>query len=169
MRTTAVAATLAVAGAAAALPSAASGALPQQGVLVASSSLGGVRLGMSAAQVRSVWGGSFGVCRSCRARTWYFTYRDFQPEGAAVTFQKGRVDAVWTLWSPRGWRTRDRSLHLGVPEAQVNGVLGALVSIPCGSYRALIRTRGNVTSVYYLFAGTLWGFGLMRAGASPCR
>jgi len=165
MRLAALATTMVIAGV---LAASASAALPRQGVLVPGKSLAGVGLGMTPAQVRTGWGSSFGVCRSCRARTWYFNYDAFQPQGAAVRFRRGRVDAVWTLWSPPGWRTRDGSLRLGVLEPQVHAALGALVTIPCGSYRALILTRGSVTTVYYLFGDKLWGFGLSRPGASPC-
>src|SRR5215211_4348933 len=165
MRLGAVPTVIVVAGV---LAASASAALPRRGVLVPGKSLGGVRLGMTPAQVRTAWGSSFGVCRSCRERTWYFNYDAFQPQGAAVRFRRGRVDAVWTLWSPPGWHTRDRSLRLGVLEPQVQAAVGALVTIPCGSYRALILTRSGVTTVYYLFGNKLWGFGLSRPGASPC-
>jgi hypothetical protein len=58
-----------------ALAAAASAAasLPRTGVLVAGSSLAGVRLGEPAAQVRAALGGSYGVCRGCVRPTWYFT------------------------------------------------------------------------------------------------
>jgi hypothetical protein len=141
--------------------------LPHPGVLVPGKSLGGVRLGMTPAEVRAQWGNGFGRCRGCAQETWYFNYRAFQPEGAAVRFAKGRVDAVWTLWEPAGWRTSD-GLRLGVPAPQLNARYGALVTISCGTADALIRTKGRVTSVYYVFDDKLWGFGLNRPGAIPC-
>jgi hypothetical protein len=141
--------------------------LPNPGVLVPGKSLGGVRLGMTHAEVRAEWGDSFGRCRGCRQETWYFNYRAFHPQGAAVRFAKGRVDAVWTLWQPTGWRTSD-DLHLGVAAPQLNVRYGALVTITCGNTQALIRTKGRVTSVFYVFGGKLWGFGLNRPGAIPC-
>jgi hypothetical protein len=141
--------------------------LPNHGVLVPGKSLGRVSLGMTHAQVRGEWGGGFGRCRGCAHETWFYNYRDFTPQGAAVRFAKGRVDAVWTLWQPSGWHTSD-GLQLGVSAGQVTAHYGPLVTITCGSYRALIRTKGHVTSVYYLFAEKLWGFGLNRPGASPC-
>jgi len=143
-------------------------ALPTRAELVPGRSLGGVRLGMTPTQVRSLWGKRFGVCRNCAQRTWYFTYRAFQPQGAAVSFRGGRVDAIWTLWSPEGWRTGDGSLRLGADDSRVTAVVGPAVTIPCGSYTALLRTR-RVTTVYYLFGGKLWAFGLMRSEATPCR
>jgi hypothetical protein len=141
--------------------------LPSHGVLVPGKSLGGVSLGMTQAQVRSEWGDTHGRCKGCAQETWYFNYRAFTPQGAAVRFKKQRVDAVWTLWQPPGWRTAD-GLRLGVAAAQVTSRYGALVTITCGSYRALIRTKGRVTSVYYLFGEKLWGFGLSLPGAVPC-
>jgi hypothetical protein len=53
--------------------------------------------------------------------------------------------------------------------ALVTARFGPLVSIDCGSYRALILTRGRVTTTFYAYNGRLWGFGLQRPGASPCR
>ena len=154
----AAAAVLAATATAAPRPAA---ALPKQGELVAGKSLGGIRLGTTAKQVRRTWGGKFAVCRRCRDRTWYFTYRPYQPQGAAVSFRNGRVAAIWTLWSPEGWRTHNRALSLGAPESQATAVLGPLLTVPCGSYSALVRTRGDVTTAYYLFAGKIWGFGLI--------
>jgi hypothetical protein len=141
--------------------------LPSPGVLVPGKSLGGVQLGMTHAQVRTQWGDSFGRCKGCTKETWYFNYRKFRPEGAAVRFANGRVDAVWTLWRPPGWRTSD-GLRLGAAAPTVNIRYGTLVTFTCGSYRALIQTKGRVTSVFYIFGETLWGFGLNRSGASPC-
>ena len=73
------------------------------GALVAGSSLGGVRLGEPAAQVRAALGGSYGVCSGCARPTWYFTYRPFAQPGLGVELTGGRVSAVYTLWQPSGW------------------------------------------------------------------
>lgn len=141
--------------------------LPNPGVLVPGKSLGGVRLGMTQAEVRADWGTRYGRCRGCTQETWYFNYRKFRPQGTAVRFSKRRVDAVWTLWQPPGWRTSD-GLLLDVPAAEVTTHYDALVTITCGSYRALIMTRRRVTTVFYLFGEKVWGFGLNRPGATPC-
>jgi hypothetical protein len=140
--------------------------LPQRGVLVPGQSLGGLRLGMTQAQVQGLWGRQFGRCRKCERETWYFNYEKFHPEGAAVRFRNGRVDAVWTLWKPHGWHVG--TLDLGSPSAAIAARWSALVTIPCGSYDARILTKGTVTTVFYVYTDQLWGFGLSRPGRSPC-
>jgi hypothetical protein len=140
--------------------------LPQRGVLVPSRSLGGVELGMSHAQVQGLWGTRYGRCRSCARETWYFNYEKFHPEGTAVRFRRGRVDAVWTLWKPQGWHVGP--LALGAPPAALAARWSPLVTVPCGAYDARILTKGNVTTVFYMYADQLWGFGLNRPGGSPC-
>src|SRR5262249_36180979 len=140
--------------------------LPRQGVLVPWQSLGGVRLGMTPAQVRRQWGTRFGRCGTCQQKTWFFNYSPFQPEGAAVRFANGRVDAVWTLWKPPGWRLG--GVQLGAPAASLTGRWSALEPVHCDNYEARIARRRGVTTVLYVYAEQLWGFGLSRAGASPC-
>src|SRR4051812_14692911 len=78
-------------------------ALPVHGVLVPGRSLAGVHLGDSTAAVRARLGAGYGVCESCTATTWYFTYRRFTQQGLGVEFRRGRVAAVFTLWEPAGW------------------------------------------------------------------
>jgi hypothetical protein len=141
-------------------------ALPQHGVLVPGRSLGGIELGMTQSQVERAWGTSYGRCRNCARTTWYFNYDKFHAEGAAVRFRKARVDAVWTLWKPDGWRAGN--LALGAPAPAITGAWGALVTIPCGSYEARVLTRRSVTTVFYVYGGKLWGFGLNRSDGSPC-
>jgi len=68
--------------------------LPKHGTLVPFQTLGGVRLGMSPAQVQAAWGTRFGRCRGCAEPTWYYTYRAFTPTGAGVSFRAGKVDSV---------------------------------------------------------------------------
>lgn len=135
-------------------------ALPVAATFVPGRSLGGVRLGEPAAEVRRTLGRGFGVCRGCATPTWYFTYRRFDDEGLAVELTRGRVSAVYTLWQPPGWHDT-RGVRLGAPEAQV----GQGVPIACAKYNAVVRG----TSVYYLVNGSVWGFGLVPRGRSPCR
>jgi len=149
-------------------PAAAAAALPRAGTLVPGQSLGGVRLGQTAVQVRAELGSSYGVCRGCARTTWYFTYRAFDRHGLAVELTKGRVSAVYTLWQPSGWRA-PHGLQLGAVEAQITVLAGILVPTPCSGYKALVRDGRTVRTVYYVVDGKLWGFGLLRAGESPCR
>ena len=162
-RATICAALVALAGAA---PVAAG--LPRQGELVPGRSLGGIRLGETAAGVRAALGGFHGVCRGCGRTTWYFTYRPFDRHGLGVELTGGRVSAVYTLWQPAGW-TAPGGIRLGVYDAQVTSATGLLVPVPCGAYRALVRDSGSARTAYYLVGGRLWAFGLFERGATPCR
>lgn len=149
--------------------SAAAGAAPpRNGVFEPGRSLGGLRLGMTPAQVRAAWGTAYGRCRNCRTPTWYFNYTRFSPQGAGVEFRRGRVDAIFTLWSPTGWRTT-RNLRIGDDEASVTATYGALTRGECGSYRVLLLPRGRVVSAFAIVSGRVWGFALLRAPSRPCR
>jgi hypothetical protein len=122
---------------------------------------------MSKAKVRSVWGTRFGRCRDCSPETWYYTYRPFEPEGAGVSFRRGRVVRVFTLWQPPGWRTND-GIELGEPEAEVTRIFGALVRRRCIRYSALLLRGDRAQTAFYTFEGELWGFSLTRPGDDPC-
>ena len=141
--------------------------LPVKGVVVPGQTFAGLRLGATQAQVRAAWGPRFGRCRGCPQPTWYFTYRDFQPQGAGVTFLNGRATALFTIWSPPGWRT-NRDLEVGEPEGRITALYGALPRTECGTYAALVLRRGSVDTQFYVYKGEVWGFGLSRAGAPPC-
>lgn len=149
-------------------PAASGGAPPRAGVFEPGRSLGGLQLGMTPAQVRAAWGTTFGRCRGCAAETWYFNYTPFAPEGAGVEFRRGSVDAIFTLWSPAGWRTR-LGLRVGDDEARVTELYGGLSRAECGSYRVLLSPRGRVVSAFYVVSGRVWGFALLRAPSRPCR
>lgn len=139
-------------------------ALPNPGLFVPGYSLAGVRIGETPAQVRAHVGSDYGVCRGCATTTWYFTYRRFDDRGLAVEFSHRRVSATYTLWQPSGWRGPG-GLRLGAPEGAVTSTAPGVVPIACSGYTALMRGR----SAYLVVGGRLWGFGLFRKGASPCR
>ena len=140
-------------------------ALPQPGLLVPGRSLGGIRLGEPAAQVRAPLGSFHGVCRGCSRTTWYFTYRRFDRVGLGVELERGRVAAVYTLWQPAGWRTPS-GVALGAPEAALPA---ALLRVECSGYAALVHRGRDAQTAYYVVNGKLWGFGLLRPRDSPCR
>ena len=150
----------------AAAPAAA--APPRAGTLVPGRSLGGIRLGETAAQVRAALGGKYGLCRGCRTTTWYFTYRPFTREGLAVELTRNRVSAVYTIWQPAGW-SAPKGLTVGAVEAQVTTLAGPLVVLTCSGYEALTKDTSAAQTAYYIVDGKLWGFGLLRAHTNPCR
>jgi hypothetical protein len=148
--------------AAAALP-------PRHGVLAPGRSLGGLRLGMTPAQVRAGWGSDFGRCRGCARPTWYFTYRRYHSHGAAVQFRGGRVEAIFTLWAPSGWKTT-KGLYIGDNVDRVPGLYGTLARADCpGNYYALtMPTPGGVNAIYVVNE-KIFGFGLLSFRAPICR
>jgi hypothetical protein len=145
----------------------AAAALPDNGIVAPGTSLGGVRLGASKQAVRARWGTSFGVCRGCRATTWYFNYAPFQPQGVGVSFRRGRVDALFTLWQPPGWRTTD-GVVLADDVTRITATYGPLDRRDCSGYYALILRRGTAITEFYVVGDRVWGFGLSRA-PQPCR
>src|SRR6266511_3375439 len=146
----------------------AAAAPPMRGLVVPGKRLGGLSLGATRAQVRSAWGSRFGVCRDCREQTWYFNYRPLEPQGVGVSFRRGRVTALFTLWRPRGWRT-SRGLEVGDPAARIAGLYGPLLRVSCGTYAVLTLRRGRTTTAFYIVDEQVWGFGLSRSGQSVCR
>jgi hypothetical protein len=154
--------------AASSLAGSAAAALPQAGVFLPGRSLGGVRLGESAAGVRTSLGRFYGVCRGCATTTWYFTYRRFVQRGLAIELTDGRVSAVYTLWQSSDWSTAN-GLRLDALEAQLTRSVGPLVTVVCPGYDARVADGAQARSVYYVVQGKLWGFGLLRAHANPCR
>ncbi len=141
---------------------------PRQGELVPGRSLGGLRLGATAAQVTTAWGTRYGVCRSCATTTWYFNYRPFEPQGAGAELRDGRVTALFTLWQPSGWRTRE-GLRLGDQESRVTTLYGSLPRVRCSGYDALVLRRGPARTVFYVRRDEVWGFGLLAARVPACR
>ena len=142
--------------------------LPKAGVLVPGRSLGGIRLGESPRAVRTALGTLYGACRDCTRRTWYFTYRPFDKHGLAVEFTHGRVSGLYTLWRPAGWHGPHR-LGFGSSPLAVHRRTGASRTSTCHGYEALVRDSAHARTAYYLNRGRLWGFGLFPRGASPCR
>jgi hypothetical protein len=142
--------------------------LPRHGVLVPGRSLGGIQLGESQGAVRGALGTFYGACRGCPRRTWYFTYRPLDKHGLAVEFTDGKVSAIYTLWRPAGWHAA-HELGFGTSALAVHNLTGAAHSVTCTDYEALAHDSAHARTAYYLVNGRLWGFGLFRRGASPCR
>jgi hypothetical protein len=137
-------------------------------VLVAGSSLGGLRIGATPAEVRAAWGTAYGRCRNCADETWYFTYAKFAPAGAGVSFRRGRTISIFTLWAPTGWRT-SRGLAIGDAEERVTDLYGPLLTTHCTNYDALVASRAGRQTVIFVRDGTVWGFALSSAVVPACR
>lgn len=127
-----------------------------------------MQLGTARAAVRSAWGNDFGRCRGCRFPTWYFTYRPYAPQGAGIELRRGRVAAVFTLWSPPGWRTR-QGLRIGDPSSRIGELYGPLARRECPGYYALILTGRRALTAFYVVGEKVWGFGLSRPSVPVCR
>ncbi len=155
-------------GRAAALLSSLALGLPHAGTLIPGRSLAGVRLGDTYAQVRSTWGPRFGRCRGCTYETWYFGYRPFEPQGAAVSFGGGRVIAAYTLAAPRGWHT-NRGLRIGDPAARVTALYGRRHHTRCDGYSTIRIAGAKAAGEIYVAAGRVYGFGLTRPALPACR
>jgi hypothetical protein len=159
------AATLAATGATA---PAAPRTLPTAGVVVPGQRLDGVKLGATPAQVRKAWGSDFGKCGICDLPTWYFNYTKFEPQGLGVTFRKGRVVALFTLWAPAGWHTPN-GLEVGDEAPAVTDLYGGLPLVGCGSYQAYALRGRRATTAIYVQEGKIWGFAVSRKGIPLCR
>lgn len=145
----------------------AAAAPPERGLLVPGQSLGGLRLGLTKGQVKARWGKDFGRCRGCFHETWYFNYRPFEPQGAGVEFEQGKVRRIFTVWEPSGWRTGS-GLTLGAPADDVTDAHGSLPRKQCLRYTALLLRGPGAITVFYTYDDRLFGFGLMRAGLAAC-
>jgi hypothetical protein len=159
---------LLVASAALCITANAAAAPPSAGLVAPGESLGGLSLGVTRAHVRATWGSRHGVCRDCSEQTWYFNLRRWEPQGTGVAFRRGRVVALFTMWSPQGWHT-DRGLRIGDPAARIAGLYGPLLRVNCGTYAVLTLRRGRTKTSFYVVDEQVWGFGLSRLGERACR
>jgi len=159
---------LAVLAGALVLAAAAAAAPPTGGTLTPGSSLGGLRLGATKAQVERRWGRAYGICTRCPRETWYFNYYAFQPAAIGVEFEAGRVVALYTLYSPPGWRTSS-GLVLGGRIADVRARYPAVTRTSCDGYFAYVLRRGGSHTVFYGFGDRLWAFALQARDAPVCR
>ncbi len=137
-------------------------------MLVPGRSLGGVQLGATKAEVERRWGRAYGVCRGCARETWYFNYYAFQPKGAGVEWRNGRAAAVFTLYQPLGWRTKE-GLELDDAVQRITGIYGPLRRTECDGYSVLELRRRNAVTAFYVLRDRLWAFALLRPGLPLCR
>ena len=140
--------------------------LPAKGVLVPRESLAGVRLGDTAAQVRTALGPRYVPCgASCPRPTWFY-FDDTRESGLAVAFRARRVVAVYTLGSPRGWRTSD-GLRIGRIAERLPRRYAKL-TICTTSLAHSERTARAVTTIY-VSESYVTGFALSLPSEPVCR
>jgi hypothetical protein len=149
--------------------------LPLRGILVPGKTLAGVALGDSVKSVKTRWGGSYRICKSCNEKssgrqTWFYTYlRDAQSLGAAVTFSRqGKVVAVFTLGSPAGWRTQE-GLLLGEQIDRVVDLYGHLKWRVCIGYGALSMNKPGIVTSIYTNGEAVYGFALTAPNEPVCQ
>jgi hypothetical protein len=145
--------------------------LPSHGVLVPSESLAGVRLGDTPAQVRAAVGTQYTVCKGCDRRSWFY----FKPAGwrtgetgLGVSFRRNRVSAVYTLGSPRGWRTA-QGLKIGQLQERVRPLYGELRMTSCIGYSALSIRRPRAVTAIYTIEAVVSGFALTLPSEPVCQ
>ena len=140
---------------------------PRAGLFIPGKSLGGVRLGMTPGQVKTLWGTDHGVCRGCLEETWFFTYRSFRPEGAGIALRDGRVVAIFTHWSPKGWHTAN-GVRIGAPSSSVTSRFRTLPPTTCATYSVITVVGPNIVNAFYVVNDRIWGFGLQTSRVNPC-
>jgi hypothetical protein len=143
--------------------------LPQRGILIPNTSLAGVKLGDTMERVKALWGTDYKVCKGqmCPYPTWYYIYPKGEPLGASVRFKKGKVVTIFTLGSPRGWRTKE-GLIIGEQIDRITQLYGKLTWNVCIGYGAMtMRTPSAVTSIYTT-GENVYGFALSLPKEPVC-
>ena len=85
-----------------------------------------------------------------------------------MEFAARRVVALYTLYSPPGWRTSS-GLVLGGPIADVRTRHPGVRRTNCDGYFALVLRRGGSYTVFYGLGDRLWAFALQRRDQRICR
>jgi hypothetical protein len=142
-------------------------AIPAKGVLAPGLSLGGVKLGDTAASVRARWGSRYETCRVCARQTWLYTSGG-RRTGAAVSFRTGRVSAVFTLGAPAGWTTA-QGLKVGDDTRVALDLYGSFAWRGCIGYGALSKRAPGVVTSIYTFGDAVYGFALTRPSEPVCQ
>jgi hypothetical protein len=166
---------LALIGIAATASAAPSGrALPTAGVLAPGISLGGLQIGYTKDQVIKHWGHSYRICPKnvCKGTdtVWYYVYAGSEPLGAAVRFdQIGKVNAIFTLGSPAGWRTA-QGLLIGQGVSDAQRLYGSnLRWSVCIGYGAMSMRTGKAVTSIYTSGESIYGFAITSPGTPVCQ
>jgi hypothetical protein len=146
-------------------------ALPTKGVLTPGKSLGGLKIGMTMDQVKSLWGSQYKLCpkSDCKGQTvWYYIYARGEPLGAAVRFRNQKVSAVFTLGSPMGWHTTE-GLGVGEQIEKANSLYGQLAWHVCIGYGAMSMRTGNTVTSIYTTGVVVYGFAITSPTEAVCQ
>ena len=148
--------------------------LPTAGVLSPGVSLGGLQIGYTKDQVMKHWGHSYRICPKnvCKGTdtVWYYVYGGSEPLGAAVRFNPaGRVNAVFTLGSPAGWRTA-QGLLIGQGVSDAQRLYGSnLKWSVCIGYGAMSMRTGKAITSIYTSGESIYGFAITSPGTPICQ
>jgi hypothetical protein len=87
---------------------------------------------------------------------------------AAAGNKKGGISvAVFTLGSPAGWGLK--GVMMGDPIGNVYNLYANPSTANCVGYSALTIRIGQTTTAFYSASGTVYGFALTAASATPCQ
>ena len=111
------------------------------------------------------WGRSYRICPKnvCKGTdtVWYYVYGGSEPLGAAVRFNPaGRVNAVFTLGSPAGWRSA-QGLLIGQGVSDAQRLYGSnLKWSVCIGYGAMSMRTGKAITSIYTSGESIYGFAI---------
>src|SRR5581483_8914394 len=141
--------------------------LPVSAVFVPGKSLGGIALGATEAEVRAAWGHRFTVCQGCTPTTWFYMSPTGDPFGAGVSFRHGRVTAVFTLGSPRGWHMPD-GVRVGQLLSRFNDPDPSSTATACSGYGAISTPSADAVSSILTIGQAAYGFALTPPSDPVC-
>jgi hypothetical protein len=82
--------------------------------------------------------------------------------------RRGRVAAVFTLWSPGAWRTSG-GVRIGDRATSLAAAHERTSRTSCGGYAAHTLRTGRAVTAFYVVDGEVWGFGLLDRRTPVCR
>ncbi|HEY3921976.1 MAG TPA: hypothetical protein VGL76_07660 [Gaiellaceae bacterium] len=136
--------------------------LPENGVLVAGKSLGGVELGDTTSNVIAKWGRHFSILPGSPT-TWLYVNDD--GSGAAVSFRGDIVTGVFTLGMPDGWHTSN-GVRVGTIFDKFNDMSGSTTA--CSGYGAVSTRSGQAVTSILTIGNSVYGFALTRPSEPIC-
>jgi hypothetical protein len=142
---------------------------PTRGKVVPGKTIGGIAIGMTEAEVQTIWGRNHVLGPGTRGSqtVWLYEYRGAEPLGAAVKFVNDKVVAVFTLGSPAGWGLT--GAMMGDPVSNVYNLFGSTGQANCIGYAALTVRIGSSTTSFYSASGVIYGYALTAPSQPACQ